>query len=106
APPDADGCLQDIHWTFSILGSFVGYSLGNLIAAQIMERVRRELPELDQQVAEGQFAPLLQWLQTNLYRHGRKFTPPELVKRITGGEISAEPWRRYIEEKYRPLYGL
>jgi carboxypeptidase Taq len=105
APSDAEGALQDIHWTFPTLGGFVGYTLGNLIGAQLMGTVRAALPGLDVQVESGNFAPLLGWLQENVYRHGRKFTPNELVERITGEELSATPWINYVERKFKELYG-
>jgi carboxypeptidase Taq len=106
APPASDGCLQDIHWTFPGLGSFVGYTLGNVISAQIMETVRAELPGLDDDVAAGRFDGLLGWLRSHVYVHGRKFEPNELVQKVTGRPIEVEPWIRYIEGKYTDLYGL
>lgn len=105
-PPAQEGCLQDIHWTFPQLGSFVGYTLGNVISAQVMETIRRDLPDLDAQVEAGEFARLREWLVSHLYVHGRKFTPSELVERLTGRPISVEPWVAYIRGKYGELYGL
>ena len=104
-PADRDGALQDIHWTDG-LGWFVGYTLGNLISAQLMVAVRRDLPDLDASVAAGDFAPLLGWLRDNVHRHGRKFTPDELVERATGRPITAGPWIEYVREKFGELYGF
>ena len=104
-PPDREGPLQDIHWT-GALGGFVGYSLGNLISAQLMAAARRDLPGLDAQFEAGDFAPLLGWLREHVHRHGRKFTPDELVERATGSPITAEPWIAYLGEKFTGLYGL
>jgi carboxypeptidase Taq len=104
-PNDRDGALQDIHWTDSI-GEFVGYTLGNLIGAQLMEAARRDLPGLEAGYALGDFEPLLSWLRDRVHRHGRKFTPDELVERATGGPISAGPWITYAREKFTSLYGL
>lgn len=98
-PPASRGPLQDIHWCNG-LGGFVGYTLGNLIAAQLMETARRELPGLDGQLARGRFAPLLGWLRDRVHRHGRKFTPDELVERTTGQPVSAGPWIEYIRTKF------
>jgi carboxypeptidase Taq len=105
-PPDANGCLQDIHWTSPMLGGFVGYTLGNVISAQLMETIRTELPHLDHQVAAGEFGALLRWLRSNLYGHGRKFTPNEILEQVTGRPITVEPWIDYIRRKYSELYGL
>lgn len=104
-PNDRDGALQDIHWTDS-MGGFVGYTLGNLIGAQIMEAARRDLPDLEAQHAAGDFEPLLSWLRDRVHRHGRKLTPDELVERATGSPISAGPWIAYVREKFTSLYGL
>ncbi len=104
-PADALGPLQDIHWC-SGMGHFVGYTLGNLIAAQLMEAVRRDLPDLDRRIADGIFGDLLGWLREHVHRHGRKFTPDELVRRATGSPIGADPWIAYVEAKVAAVYGL
>ncbi len=104
-PSDREGPLQDIHWTDS-LGDFVGYTLGNLVSAQLMEAARRDLPGLEAGFAAGEFQPLLAWLRDRVHRHGRKFTPDELVERATGSPISAGPWIAYVREKFAGLYGL
>jgi carboxypeptidase Taq len=104
-PNDRDGALQDIHWTDS-MGEFVGYTLGNLIGAQLMEAARRDLPDLDASYAAGDFEPLLSWLRESVHRHGRKLTPDELVERATGRPISAGPWITYVRGKFTSLYGL
>jgi carboxypeptidase Taq len=106
APSDSDGPLQDIHWTFPSLGGFVGYTLGNVIGAQLMETIRGAIPDLDERVARGEFSELLLWLRENVYRHGRKFTPSELVERVTGKPIGAEAWIAYARRKFGEIYGL
>ncbi|HSR26066.1 MAG TPA: carboxypeptidase M32, partial [Candidatus Eisenbacteria bacterium] len=104
-PSDVLGPLQDIHWTGG-LGEFVGYTLGNLVSAQLMEAARRELPDVEAGFASGRFAPLLGWLRERVHRHGRKFAPDELVERATGRPITAGPWIAYVREKFGALYGL
>ena len=104
-PGDREGPLQDIHWSIG-LGTFVGYSLGNLISAQLMAAAVGALPELDARFEAGDFSPLLAWLGEHVHRHGRKFTPDELLELATGGPIAAEPWIRYVQEKFGALYGL
>ncbi len=105
-PTTAEGCLQDIHWTFPVLGSFVGYTLGNVIGPQLLATAEHAIGDLGDLVARGEFATLLGWLQENVYRHGRKFTPNELLTRVTGEPINAAYWTRYIRDKYGALYGL
>ncbi len=105
-PTVAEGAMQDIHWSTVSFGIFPGYTLGNLIAAQLMEKTRKDLPDLDSQIEAGDFSGLLGWLGQNLHRHGRKFTPNELLERATGKPLTAGPWIAYVREKFGVLYGL
>jgi len=105
-PNDREGVLQDVHWSSVSFGIFPGYTLGNLIGAQLMEKVRADVPDLDAQFEAGQFAPLLGWLRRNVHRHGRKFTPNELLERATSKPLTAAPWIAYVREKFGALYGI
>ena len=105
-PNDREGALQDIHWSFVSFGIFPGYTIGNLVSAQLMEKVRADIPDLDAHVENGHFAPLLSWLRKNVHRHGRKFTPNELLERATGKPLTAGPWIAYVRKKFGALYGL
>jgi carboxypeptidase Taq len=105
-PNDREGVLQDIHWSYVSFGVFPGYTLGNLIGAQLMEKIRLEIPDLESQLEAGQFAALLGWLRKNVHRHGRKFTPNELLERATGGPLTAAPWIAYVRQKFGSLYGI
>ena len=105
-PDDARGCLQDIHWSMGAVGYFPTYTLGNLYSAQIWEAVRRDLPDLDRQMASGDFQPLLAWLREKIHRHGRRWPAEELGERITGTRLSHEPLIKYLGDKLRPVYGL
>jgi carboxypeptidase Taq len=107
APTDADGVLQDVHWYGGIIGGvFQGYTLGNILSAQFYEAATRALPGIEREIAAGQFGPLHGWLRENIYRHGRKFTADELVKRTTGQSMTIEPYVRYLRKKYGELYQL
>ncbi|HEV2147043.1 MAG TPA: carboxypeptidase M32 [Longimicrobiaceae bacterium] len=105
-PNDRSGALQDIHWSMGALGYFPTYTLGNVYAAQLWETIREQLPQLDGQLARGDFSALLEWLRENVHRHGRRFRAPELVERVTGRPPSPEPLLRYLEAKLKPLYGI
>jgi carboxypeptidase Taq len=105
-PNDREGALQDIHWSYVSFGIFPGYTLGNLIGAQLIEKIGKDIPDLDAQAEHGHFAPLLAWLRQNVHRHGRKFTPNELMERATGKPLSAGPWIAYVQKKFGALYGL
>jgi carboxypeptidase Taq len=98
-PDDAAGALQDVHWGAGLIGYFPTYTLGNLMAAQLWETLRAELPEIDEQLERGDFAPLRAWLRERVHVHGRKLPPAELLDRITGQELAVAPFLRYLREK-------
>ncbi len=102
---DANGVLQDIHWSMGAIGYFPTYTLGILMSSQIFARLRQDLPDLDDQIAAGRFDELLAWLRTSIHRHGRKFTAAELLERVGCGPLSADPWLEYIRGKYGELSG-
>ena len=106
-PDDRDGALQDVHWYGGVVGgAFQSYTLGNIMSAQFFAAARRDLGDLDAQIGAGEFEPLRRWLTERIYRHGRKFTAPEIVERATGEPLSIAPYLGYLNGKYRTLYGL
>jgi carboxypeptidase Taq len=105
-PNDAKGCLQDVHWSFGLIGYFPTYTLGNLYAAQLWETIRGQITDLDRQIRSGQFLALKAWLNDNIHRHGRRYRAADLCKMVTGHPLSADPLLRYLEGKLRPVYGV
>lgn len=101
---DVDGVLQDVHWATGAIGYFPTYALGNLISAQIWQTASRDLPDLSQQLRNGNTVALRNWLHEKLYRHGSKFYPSELVQKITGSPIDPKPYLDYLKNKYRKIY--
>ena len=105
APDDRDGVLQDVHWYAGIIGgSFQGYTLGNVISAQLFEAARRARPEIPADMQAGKFDALRSWLTAQIYQHGSKFTANEVIERATGQSLSIEPYIRYLRTKYGDLY--
>ena len=103
-PSNADGVLQDVHWSGGGFGYFPTYALGNVISLQLWNVVRRALPDLDAQLAAGELLPLSDWLRDNLYSLGRKLTPTETIERLTGSpEIDPEPYLAYLRDKAATL---
>jgi len=98
-PDDSQGVLQDVHWSAGLIGYFPTYTLGNLMAAQIWERARAELPDVGAQLERGDFAPLRSWLAERVHAHGRKLTPAELLDRVTGQELGVAPFLQYLRGK-------
>ena len=103
---DANGVLQDVHWSLGAIGYFPTYALGNLISVQLWNEIRSDVPNLDAQIAAGSFDELLGWLRTHVHQHGRKLTAPELLDRITGTSIQAEPWLDYVRSKFGAVYDV
>jgi len=103
---DAEGVLQDVHWSYGNMGYFSTYALGNLVSAQLWEKINSDMPDLEDQISSGNFESLLGWLRTNIHQHGKKFEPQELVERITGSKIIPEPYMRYLNKKFGEVYDL
>ncbi len=103
---DSDGCLQDVHWTRPMFGYFPTYALGNLYSAQFYEAAVEQVPEIEVEMAEGKTDALLAWLGENIHQHGRKYTPRELVQRVTGHSLQHEPFMRYVTAKFSDIYDL
>ncbi|MFT4539490.1 MAG: carboxypeptidase Taq [Planctomycetota bacterium] len=103
-PNDAVGCLQDVHWSFGLVGYFPTYCLGNLYAAQMWETIIEEIPDLPAMMRVGEFGALRSWLNENVHIHGRSYSASELIMRATGKALSPEPMMRYLEGKIRPIY--
>jgi carboxypeptidase Taq len=105
-PDDAKGVLQDIHWSGGSFGYFPTYALGNLISAQLWEKINQDIPDIPDQIRTGKFDALLSWLREKVHHHGRKFEPQELVNRVTGLKVDPSAYMRYLTNKFSDIYGL
>ena len=105
-PNDAQGCLQDIHWSAGLIGYFPTYALGNMYAAQFFAAAGAAIGELDQQLARGDFKPLREWLRNNIHRRGKQCPAHQLVEVVTGQGLSHEPLMAHLRNKFSVLYGL
>ena len=101
---DADGVLQDTHWGSGLFGYFPTYTLGNVMSVQLHEAARQAGAGTPDQLARGEFAPLLAWMRDNVHAHGRKFLPQEVMERATGRQLTAEPYIAYLTGKYGEIY--
>ena len=105
-PDDRRGVLQDVHWSFGGFGVFPTYTIGNIMAAQVLAAAHAQLPDLAANLANGDYQALLNWLSENIYRHGRAYSPDELLTRVAGQGLNTAPLLDYLEDKYADLYGL
>lgn len=105
-PNDKEGVLQDVHWSFGLLGYFSTYALGNLVSAQLWEVIQRDMPDIQGMVGRAEFAPLLKWLNERIHAPGSKFEPQELVQKVTGSKINGDAYIRYLQAKFGDIYGV
>ena len=97
---DNEGCLQDIHLFAGYIGYFPCYLLGHMAAAQLWGAIARDLPQLDRQIATGDFVPLQGWLREHIYRHGRTQAGDDLIGRATGQPFSADALAAHLQARY------
>ena len=103
---DANGCLQDVHWSVGLFGYFPTYTLGNVYAGCLHVALLRDLPDLDDVLIHGDPSPATGWLREHLQRHGGLRPPRETIARACGQEPSEAPLLDYLEAKFGDLYGL
>ena len=103
---DAEGCLQDIHWSHGNFGYFPTYSLGSVLATQLYDAADDDIGDLEEQIRDGEFGDLHEWLRENVHRHGARYETNDLVRRATGEDFSADHFVAYVREKYGDLYDL
>ena len=92
-PSDAEGVLQDIHWGAGLIGYFPTYTIGNLMASQLWERLEADVPgRLGADRGAATSRRCASGCAVNIHRHGRKLYPRELLRRVTGEELRVEPF--------------
>ncbi|MDP4089218.1 MAG: carboxypeptidase M32 [Bacillota bacterium] len=101
---DAEGVLQDVHWSDGSFGYFPSYALGNLYGAQFLGRMNKDIPDLFERVEKGDFEVIHKWLRDNIHRHGAVYEPSELIKTVTGEELKADYFIKYLYDKYSKIY--
>ena len=105
-PNDAQGVLQDVHWSGGMIGYFSTYALGNIVSAQLWEKINKDISGLEDKIRKGQFGELLDWLRKNIHVHGHKYDPQDLVEKATGSRIDSAAYVRYLTSKYSSIYNL
>lgn len=103
---DAEGVLQDVHWSMGAFGYFPSYMLGNLYAAQLSTALRADRPDLDKEIAAGEFEPLVTWLREKVHRFGGVYRAEDLIQRITGEALDSKHFVAYVVDKFSGIYGL
>jgi carboxypeptidase Taq len=102
---DANGVLQDIHWSMGAIGYFPTYALGNLFGAQFYRSMEKELGSIDALVEKGELKTILGWLQKNIHAPGSSLTADELTRKVTGESLNPQYFTDYLDSKYSKVYG-
>jgi len=97
---DADGCLQDIHWSMGALGYFPTYTIGNLGAAQLYAKAIEDDPEISNQLNGGEYSKLLDWLRIKIHSKGSVLLPDDLIKDATGESLSESYHLKHLQSRY------
>ena len=103
---DSEGVMQDTHWASGLYGYFPTYALGNIYSGQMLARLEKDIRDWREQISKGDFRNVKQWLVKNVHIHGNLYSPPDLIKNITGKELTVDPYLNYLHRKYSRLYGF
>jgi carboxypeptidase Taq len=103
---NSEGCLQDVHWSFGLIGYFPTYTLGNIMSVQLFEAAKKAHPSIEKDMTNGKFDKLFGWLRENIHEHGSRYLPQELLKRATGSVLDSQPYVSYLNKKFAALYDL
>lgn len=103
---DAEGCLQDVHWSTGSFGYFPSYTLGNMLAAQIWSTLSSEIHDIDAQMERGEFMQILQWLRSRIHAKGKQLSASSLAVELTGSPLSHKPLVNYLTRRYSQTYQL
>jgi len=102
---DAEGVLQDVHWSFGLVGYFPTYALGNLYAAQFFHAFERDVPDAGARFAAGDFLTLRHWLNEKIHAPGQTYRASELIERVSGEALDPRYLITHLRRKFGPLYG-
>ncbi len=103
---DAEGVLQDVHWSLGALGYFPTYTLGNLYASMFFQQACQDISALETEIQRGHLLSLKDWLNRNIHQYGRQYSSTDLLHRITGRALSVEPFLSYLQTKIGDIYGF
>ncbi len=101
---DAEGVLQDVHWSFGYYGYFPTYALGNIYDGMWYDKITEEIPDWQDKLAEGEVTTSIEWMKKNIHHQANRHFPVDLAKLVTGKNLTAKPFLKYIDEKYSAIY--
>ena len=95
-----EGCLQDVHWFVGKFGYFPAYALGHMMAAQLLHKIQKDIPDLRTQIGQGDFNALRAWLNDNIYAKGRLMDMQDMLTTATGKPLRAEYLAKHLKRRY------
>ena len=101
---DGEGALQDLHWGVGQFGHFPCYILGDMFATQFAEAMKKQIPDWKEQVGNGSFGQIREWMTENMHKKGSLYNAPDLIKHVTGNEITSKYYIDYLDSKYSGLF--
>jgi len=105
-PNDAEGILQDTHWSDGSFGYFPTYLLGSIYDGMYLEALEADMGSVDDILAGGRILDITHWLNRKIHRYGSTRLPKEVIANVCGRELSAQPLIRYFQGKYSEIYAL
>lgn len=103
---DKEGVLQDVHWSQGNIGYFPTYTLGSIYAVQIYNAMKRELPDIENDMEMGNFDRIREWLKENIHKYGRTLLTKEIIKKACGEELNPKEYLDYLNKKYSEIYNV
>ncbi|GCE65690.1 peptidase M32 [cyanobiont of Ornithocercus magnificus] len=100
---DAEGCLQDVHWSEGAFGYFPSYLLGHLLSAQLSEAMEAAIGAPEEHIACGDMTRLLTWLREHVHSVGRALNTEGLVQKVSGHSLTSEAFLTYLKAKLARL---
>lgn len=102
---DAQGILQDVHWSYGYFGYFPTYALGSAYAAQMMNKMNQELM-VDDILESGNIRPILDWLKVNIHQYGGLYDADYILNKITNESFNPAYYIDYLVDKYSKIYNI
>jgi carboxypeptidase Taq len=103
---DADGCLQDVHWSMGSIGYFPTYTYGNLLSYQFWACLQHDIPDAYDSIARGEFEAIHEWLKDKIYSKGSLYRPKDLIERVSGKPMEADDYLKGVDKKFRAIYSI
>lgn len=103
---DSEGILQDVHWSYGLMGYFPSYALGNLLSVQLWQQMLKQVPSAGDNITEDNLPAIRDWYWSSINQHGLKYEPLELIGRVTGTAIDGQPYMNYLKTKFSAIYNL